>query len=93
MRQMRVRKRVVLAEPTGEANPRVDHMEFDPLLEELEEREDDRKWMENYKRTHDTWAGVGAGELPHMGMPRGMPHAYCMYGHKLHTLESRSSES
>lgn len=52
-RQMK--ERVQLAKQTGEANPRVDHVEFDPLVAELEQEQDDQAWLENYRRTRDMW--------------------------------------
>ncbi|CAI5998809.1 unnamed protein product [Closterium sp. NIES-65] len=41
-----------VADATGEANPRVVHVAFDPLVAEVEQQRDDRAWERRYARLH-----------------------------------------
>ncbi|CAI5482779.1 unnamed protein product [Closterium sp. Yama58-4] len=41
-----------VGDATGEANPRVVHVAFDPLLAEVEQQRDDRAWERRYARLH-----------------------------------------
>ncbi|CAI5502857.1 unnamed protein product, partial [Closterium sp. Naga37s-1] len=41
-----------VGDASGEANPRVVHVAFDPLLAEVEQQRDDRAWERRYARLH-----------------------------------------
>ncbi|CAI5532606.1 unnamed protein product [Closterium sp. Naga37s-1] len=59
------RKAVRLHAATAEANPRLEHITFDPLVAEMEAQQDDRKWEEAQFRRRGEEVRVAHGTKPH----------------------------
>ncbi|CAI7915891.1 unnamed protein product [Closterium sp. NIES-53] len=59
------RKTVRLHAATAEANPRLDHITFDPLVAEMEAQRDDRKWEEAQFRRRGEEVRVAHSAKPH----------------------------
>ncbi|GJP50160.1 hypothetical protein CLOM_g9296 [Closterium sp. NIES-68] len=74
-------KVIKLHRATKDVNPKLDHITFDPLVAEMETKQDDHSWEEAYFREHHEEVHVHTKVEPVYSVGHGTAHAGHEHGH------------